>query len=202
MNTVMFHSLSVIPSKVVCVGRNYVEHVSELNNEIPTSLVLFHKPNSAITEKLFSINDRYHFETEISFLVREGKIAGVALGLDITDRETQSFLKNKGLPWERAKSFDNSAVFSTFVPLSEGFEKLWFELSVNNKLTQKGGYDSMIYKPEDILSEIQSFMTLFDNDIIMTGTPKGVGTYKRGDIFFGKLYSDLTCLLEVTWIAE
>jgi len=202
MKTVIYNSTPITPSKIICIGRNYVEHISELNNDMPTSMVIFNKPNSAITDRLFYINDSCHFEAEISFVINDGKIAGVALGLDLTNRQMQSFLKEKGLPWERAKSFDNSAVFSHFHPLSERDKQLWFELYINNTLVQQGSEELMIYKPEEILLEVQSFMTIFEGDILMTGTPKGVGPYKKGDIFSGKLYSKSNCLIDVTWTVE
>lgn len=202
MKTVTYNSTKITPSKIICIGRNYVDHISELNNEMPTSMVIFNKPNSAITDKLFYLNETCHFEAEISFVIKGNKISGVALGLDLTDRLMQSFLKEKGLPWERAKSFDNSAVFSHFHPISDQHKQLWFELYINNTLVQRGSDDLMIHKPAEILREVQSFMTIFDDDILMTGTPKGVGTYKKGDIFSGKLYSQSQCLIKVTWTVE
>jgi len=202
MNTVRFNSDILSPSKVICIGRNYVEHVKELNNEVPTSMLLFNKANSSITNKIYYFNQDCHFEAEISFLIRENRYCGVGIGLDLTKRKLQSFLKEKGFPWERAKSFDKSAVFSDFVSVPTNIESLNFELYINRVLVQHGGYELMIHKPEDILNEIQSFMTVFDGDIVMTGTPKGVGNYNIGDVFIGRLYSNSSLLIETSWIVE
>ena len=108
-------------------------------------------------------------------------------------------MKQKGLPWERAKAFDNSAVFSEFVTLRGDITKLRMELFINNKLTQFANYDLMIYKPKNILQEINSFMSLEDGDIIMSGTPKGVGTYRVGDLFVGKIFYGDKLLIESSW---
>ncbi|WP_457570434.1 fumarylacetoacetate hydrolase family protein [Desulfovulcanus sp.] len=202
MKKIIFNSKEVIPSKIVCVGRNYVEHIKELNNEIPSSMVIFNKPNSSISNELYWISDDCHFESEICFVIEKGDIAGVGFGLDLTKRELQTKLKSKGLPWERAKAFDNSAVFSEFVNFDGDFKTLRLELLINDKLVQAGGYHLMIYKPTQILKEIKSFMSLEDGDIIMTGTPKGVGTYKTGDKFVGKIYADEKILIERSWIAK
>ncbi len=116
MKSVMFENKKVIPSKIVCIGRNYVEHIKELGNEMPSSMVIFNKPNSSVSDTLFEpANELCHYEGEISFLITNSKISGVGFGLDLTKRKIQGSLKEKGLPWERAKAFDNSAVFSEFV---------------------------------------------------------------------------------------
>ena len=201
MKAVAFEGKEVVPSKVVCVGRNYVEHIAELHNEIPDSIVLFTKPNSSVTSTLRFISDDCRFEAEICFIVKAGKLAGVGVGLDLTKRDTQDKLKAKGLPWERAKAFDGAAVFSAFVSLKDALSSLRLELFVNGVLVQEGGYGLMIHKPEDIRAEISSFMTLEDGDILMTGTPKGVGNYRRGDVFIGKIFAGERILVEKTWTA-
>ena len=181
----------IIPSKVICIGRNYVDHIKELSNEIPEELVVFIKPNSAISEKLFSRHsgDRLHYEAELSFLYQQGKFTAVALGIDLTKREIQANLKAKGLPWERAKAFDSSAVFSDFVPFEqEQTEHLMLSLTINKTLTQQGGVKLMMVKPDEILIELQSFMTLEDGDIVMTGTPKGVGIIAKDSYFSGEVF--------------
>ena len=116
MKQIKFEDSYITPSKVVCVGRNYVEHIYELGNEIPSNMVIFNKPNSAIGNKLYYFYEDTRFEGEICFLIKDKKISGVGFGLDLTKADTQGYLKSKGLPWERAKAFDNSAVFSSFVP--------------------------------------------------------------------------------------
>jgi 2-keto-4-pentenoate hydratase/2-oxohepta-3-ene-1,7-dioic acid hydratase in catechol pathway len=199
MNTVQFDQKIITPSKVVCVGRNYVDHIHELGNEVPTDMVIFSKPNSAISETLYFISEDTRFEGEICFLIEKAKISGIGFGLDLTRANIQNELKKKGLPWERAKSFNNSAVVSEFVKFDGDIKKVRLELYINDKLIQEGGYEQMIYKPEDVILEINSFMNLEDDDIIMSGTPKGVGTYSIGDKFTGKIYEGDKLLVEVDW---
>ncbi len=201
MNHVVFKNEKVIPSKVVCIGRNYVEHIKELNNETPESMVVFNKPNSAITNYLEFVSDYTRFESEICFLIKDEKIAGLGLGLDLTKADVQNKMKKAGLPWERAKAFDGSAVLSEFVPFDGDITKIAHKLLLNGELQQEANYDLMIYKPEEMLEEIKSFMTLEDGDIIMTGTPKGVSTYSECDIFEATLYHDDTVILNVMWEA-
>ena len=199
MNSVIFEDRQITPSKVVCVGRNYVEHIKELNNEMPSAMVLFNKPNSAISETLKYFRADTRYEAEITLLIENSEIAGIGLGLDLTHADTQNYLKQKGLPWERAKAFDGSAVLSSFVPYRGSLEDIRFELYINGELRQFADYSLMIYKPNEIIKEIKSFMSLEDGDIIMTGTPKGVGVYNRGDIFLGKLFGGDDILMEVVW---
>ena len=202
MKTIQYKNQEFKVSKVVCIGRNYVEHIEELGNEIPSSMVIFNKPNSAITDKLFYFSDQCRFEGEICFLIRDSKIDAVGFGLDLTHADIQNHLKSKGLPWERAKAFDNSAVLSEFVPICEDISSLKMKLSVNDTVVQFATYDLMMYKPQTMLDEIKSFMSLEDNDVIMSGTPKGVGTYGVGDTFLGQIFSGETLLVEKEWIVE
>jgi 2-keto-4-pentenoate hydratase/2-oxohepta-3-ene-1,7-dioic acid hydratase in catechol pathway len=201
MKFITYQTKKIEPSKIICIGRNYVEHIQELNNEIPTSMVVFNKPNSAISQELFYINDRCRFEGEICFLIQNSKIEGIGFGLDLTKADLQNYLKSKGLPWERAKAFDNSAVFSKFVPFEGKLENLRFELFINNKLAQFANYSLMIYKPLNMIDEIKSFMSFEDGDIIMSGTPKGVGYYKLGDKFEAKIYLEDNLILDHIFIA-
>ena len=200
MRNVVFDGKELTPNKVVCIGRNYTEHITELKNETPSSMVIFVKPNSSVTRELYYIDEDSHYECELCFLLREGKIAGASLGLDITKRELQSKLKAKGLPWERAKAFDKSAVMGEFVEIDD-VDALNFELFINEELRQKGSVQDMIYKPNEILKEIQTFMSLDNDDIIMSGTPKGVGAYKRDDMFQAKLFCGGKLLREEIWRA-
>ena len=202
MKTIKYKNQELIVTKVVCIGRNYVEHIEELGNEIPSSMVVFNKPNSAISDKLFYFSEQCRFEGEICFLILNGKIKGVGFGLDLTHADIQNQLKAKGLPWERAKAFDNSAVLSEFVPICEDISSLEMKLSVNNEVVQFATYDLMMYKPHTMLSEILSFMSLEDNDVIMSGTPKGVGNYTLGDRFLGQIFSGETLLVEKEWVVE
>ena len=199
MNTVHYNASLFIPSKVICIGRNYVEHIHELNNEIPSSMVVFNKPNSAITDTLRFISTDTRFEGEICFLMMGGEIAGIGFGLDLTKADIQNHLKAKGLPWERAKGFDGSCVLGDFVPFDAPLESLRMTLHINGVLTQEATYELMIYKPLEMIEEIKSFMSFEDGDIIMSGTPKGVNTYKTGDKFIGRIYSDERLLVESQW---
>ena len=201
MKTILLENKKITPSKIVCIGRNYVEHIKELGNEIPSSMVIFNKPNSSISDTLHDICEDCHFEGEICFVMKDNQIEGVGFGLDLTKRDLQSQLKSKGLPWERAKSFDGAAVFSEFVRFGN-ITDLKMQLFINDKLAQEGGYDLMMYKPEEIVSEIQSFMSLQDGDIIMSGTPKGVGRYKKGDVFIGRIYENDHLLVETEFIVK
>ena len=203
MKTIIVDGKRVAPSKVVCVGRNYVEHIQELNNEMPTSIVIFMKPNSAVSEILVSGKNPLHYEGEISFLIKQGRVSAVGFGLDLTNRIVQNELKEKGLPWERAKAFDGAGVFSPFVSIDESeVEKLSMQLWINGVLTQEGGIDFMIHKPLEIIEEINSFSSLIDNDIVMSGTPKGVGSFKSGDIFVGKIFVGKKEIVSKEWITK
>lgn len=202
MKTIRFNSTFFAPSKVICIGRNYVEHIYELNNEIPSSMVVFNKPNSAITDTLHFISSDTRFEGEICFLIMGGKIAGIGFGLDLTKADMQNHLKSKGLPWERAKGFDGSAVLGDFVPFNTSLESLRMTLHINGILIQDATYELMIYKPLEMIEEIKSFMSFEDGDIIMSGTPKGVNTYHVGDQFIGRIYSNNRLIVESSWIVK
>jgi len=202
MKSIQFNNQTISPSKVICVGRNYVEHIKELNNETPDSMVLFNKPNSAITSELNFIQDDCRFEGEICFLIKDKQIEGIGFGLDLTKASIQNKMKEKGLPWERAKGFDRSAVLSKFVKLSGDIQTIEMKLFINGTLAQHATYDLMIYKPDKILCEIQTFMTLEDGDIIMSGTPKGVATYKKYDVFLAVLYIDNKIILKEEFIVN
>ena len=200
MKKIYIENKEIIPSKIICVGRNYVEHIKELGNEIPENMVLFMKPNSAISDELFSGNtEPIHFEGEICFLYEKGRFSAVAFGLDLTKRELQNKLKSKGLPWERAKAFDGAAIFSKFVKISEIITDLLIELEIDGKLVQSGSIQQMIYKPDQILAEIQTFISLNDGDIVMTGTPKGVGVVNKDSIFVGRILEDSKILTSGKW---
>ncbi len=201
MHSVDFDGITVTPSKVVCIGRNYVEHIYELGNEIPSQMVVFNKPNSAVSDTLHYFGKTTRFEGEICFLIESGAIAGVGFGLDLTHADIQNELKRKGLPWERAKAFDGSAVLSSFVPFGGKIEALSMKLYRNDTLVQFADYALMIYKPDVMLEEIKGFMTLEDGDIIMSGTPKGVGNYNAGDRFVGEVWEEERLLVRTEWTA-
>jgi 2-keto-4-pentenoate hydratase/2-oxohepta-3-ene-1,7-dioic acid hydratase in catechol pathway len=202
MNRINIAGKSCAPSKVVCIGRNYVDHIKELNNEVPDQAVIFVKPNSAIDVQLISNNSEpIHYEAEISFVIENKKITAVGFGLDLTKRSLQSTLKSKGLPWERAKAFDKSAIFSHFVSFSGNVDTLSMQLLINDVLIQHADYDLMIHKPDEIIQEVSSFMSFCDGDILMTGTPKGVGVILKDDTFTGRIYQRDELLIEQQWQA-
>lgn len=200
MQTILLNGQKVTPSKVVCIGRNYVEHIAELNNEVPTEPVIFVKPNSAISTEISTHPiDTIHYEAELSLIVVNNQFIGAGIGLDLTKREVQSVLKTKGLPWERAKAFDGSAVFSEFVNIDNKVQSLRLVLFINDQVIQQANYDLMIYKPAQIVEAVSDFMSFENHDILMTGTPKGVGKVNQGDLFTGQLYDQDKLLLTQSW---
>jgi 2-keto-4-pentenoate hydratase/2-oxohepta-3-ene-1,7-dioic acid hydratase in catechol pathway len=200
MKSVKLDGKMIYPSKIVCIGRNYAHHIEELGNEVPDEPVIFIKPNSAISADIrLSGTDSIHYEGEMSFVFRGGGLAGIGFGLDLTKREVQNRLKAKGLPWERAKAFDGSAVFSDFVTFSGDISRLKLELYINGQLVQQAGYELMLYKPGEILAETESFLSMEEHDLIMTGTPAGVGALTPGDRFTGKIFEGDTLLVEGNW---
>ncbi len=204
MNNIIFDSKNVIPSKIVCIARNYVAHIEELKNEIPTEMALFIKPNSSISKDLVlpPIGD-CHYEGEITFLIKNSEFVGVGFGLDLTLRDIQNRLKEKGLPWEKAKAFDKAATFSEFVKFNKNnIDELGIELYINDTLKQKGNVSLMIHKPEEILKEAMNYFTFFDYDLLMSGTPKGVGTFSKGDKFLGKITYKNNTIVEKEWIVK
>jgi 2-keto-4-pentenoate hydratase/2-oxohepta-3-ene-1,7-dioic acid hydratase in catechol pathway len=203
MKNVVLNGKVVHPSKIICIGRNYVDHIAELGNEIPDEMVVFNKPNSAISTQLSSFHQEpLHYEAELCFLFQQGKFTAVAFGLDLTKRGLQSKLKVKGLPWERAKSFNGAAIFSEFVAIDIIEDELSLELKINNEVAQFGGVALMMFKPEQILAELESFIGLEDGDIVMTGTPKGVGLINKGDEFTGRVLLRDKELLTSSWQAQ
>lgn len=201
MNKILCQTKNICPSKIVCIGRNYVDHIKELNNDVPEEMVFFIKPNSSISP-ILQIPQGHascHYEAEISFLMEEGKISAVGFGLDLTLREVQSRLKKKGLPWERAKAFDGASVFSEFVPFVYQNENLHVRLFIDDVLVQDGSVELMINKPEEIIKEATTFLSFEDGDILMTGTPSGVGELKVGAQFKGQILLDHRVIVEKQW---
>ena len=178
-------------TKVVCVGRNYAEHARELNNPIPSSHILFIKPESSIQDQstLEIPRNGIHYETELAVLIGEPTstsdkpvIAGLGLALDLTDRELQSKLKDKGHPWERAKAFDGATYLSRFVRFDDqNLKDIQFSLDLNAKQVQLGTTADMLFDIEALLVEIMATFTLRKGDVVLTGTPKGVGVLRDGD---------------------
>lgn len=197
--------------KIVCVGRNFADHAKELNNPIPSEPILFIKPASAAVamEEEFSIpQDRgsVHFETEMAILIgetlskaseqeAEAAIAGVGLGLDLTLRDVQSRLKEQGHPWERAKAFDGSCPLSAFIPADavSDLQDVGIRLTVNGETRQNGNSALMLNPVLGLISHISQYFTLEPGDVVLTGTPAGVGPIAAGD----QLVVELVDLLRV-----
>jgi 2-keto-4-pentenoate hydratase/2-oxohepta-3-ene-1,7-dioic acid hydratase in catechol pathway len=185
--------------KIICIGRNYVDHIKELNNAIPTSPVFFMKPDTAllIRNRPFyypSFSTNIHYEVELVLKIcKVGKniqkkfahtyYNEIGIGLDMTARDLQDAAKEKGLPWAIAKGFDQSAPVSLFLPKSEFHDvrNIGFHLDLNGTTVQQGNSGLMIHDFDDIVSAISQFMTLRTGDYIFTGTPAGVGPVKVGD---------------------
>ncbi|WP_432697306.1 fumarylacetoacetate hydrolase family protein [Marinobacterium sp. YM272] len=204
-------ALSLPVGKVVCIGRNYAEHAKELNNEVPTEPLLFIKPASALVamdEPVLVPRDRgqVHFETELAILIGDRMtqvdeqaaqhgIAGIGLALDLTLRDLQSELKAKGHPWERAKAFDGSCPLSPFLtPASVGdLNDVQIRLTVDGEVRQEGNSSQMLTPVLKLISHISHWFTLEPGDVVLTGTPAGVGELKAGN----KLSVEIVDLLRI-----
>ncbi|MFY8186712.1 MAG: fumarylacetoacetate hydrolase family protein [Flavobacterium sp.] len=190
--------------KIICVGRNYAKHISELQNDKPENPVLFLKPDSAVLLKQHPFvipefsNDIHH---EVEVLVKIKKVGKyidekfassyydeIGLGIDFTARDLQSKLKEKGLPWEISKAFDGSALIGNFVDKNTlDLNQTNFSLFVNGKEVQKGNTDQMLWKIDALIAYISQFFTLKIGDIIFTGTPEGVARINPDDVLEGYL---------------
>mgnify|MGYP000677425634 CR=1 FL=1 len=184
--------------KIVCVGRNYAEHAKELNNPIPTEPILFIKPESSavtLNDDLSIPDSDCHYETEIAILIgssltaaneeeAQAAIAGVGLGLDLTRRALQSRLKEKSHPWEVAKSFDGACPLTDFAKPDQftNLTNLQFSLHINDELKQSGNSEDMLNPIIPLIVHMSSYFTLKPGDIVLTGTPKGVGELRNGDL--------------------
>ncbi|WP_281240353.1 fumarylacetoacetate hydrolase family protein [Flavobacterium praedii] len=191
--------------KIICIGRNYASHIEELKNERPTEPVVFMKPDSAILLKqhpfvIPEFSEDIHHEIELIVKISkvgkyiEPKFAHkyyeeVSVGIDFTARDLQAKLKEKGLPWEKAKAFDGSAVIGEFLPKSQfvSLENITFELTNNNSIVQKGNTNRMLWNVDELISYVSQFFTLKIGDIIFTGTPEGVAAVNPDDVLEGFL---------------
>ena len=189
--------------KIICIGRNYVKHIEELQNERPDEPVVFMKPDSAVLLKqhpfvIPEFSEDIHHEVEILIKINKvGKFIApefahnyydeIGLGIDFTARDLQSKLKEKGLPWEKAKAFDGSAVIGDFLPkkLFNSLENINFELRNNGISVQKGNTKYMLWKFDALIAHISQYFTLKIGDIIFTGTPEGVAIVKPNDVLEG-----------------
>lgn len=203
MKSINWDGKAIYPSKIVCIGRNYAEHIKEFDNEPDQDPVIFIKPNSAISNEIYSSkSELIHYEGEITFLIESGELRGIGFGLDLTKRDLQYQLKTKGWPWELAKAFDRSAVFSEFASFNGDVAGLRMELHINDVLVQHGDYDLMLSKPAQMLDYAKSFLTLEDGDLLMTGTPKGVGPVNAGDRYLGRVFEKDKLLVEGLWVVK
>lgn len=189
--------------KLICIGRNYTDHIEELENEKPTDPVVFMKPDTAILLKkqpffIPDFSDDVHHEVEILVKIKKvGKYIDkkfahkyydeISLGIDFTARDLQSSLKSKGLPWEKAKAFDGAAVIGDWVSKKEfdDVNTLDFRLEKNGAIVQQGNTKFMLWKIDELIEYISKYFTLKIGDVIFTGTPAGVGSVKPEDILTG-----------------
>ena len=197
-----FNEKQITPSKIVCIGKNYAAHIDEMGGLKPDDMTVFLKPNTALSSELIADRgEAVHFETEICLLIEGGRVRGVGIGFDLTKRDTQAKLKQQGLPWERSKAFDGSAIFSQFVSAPHSLDDLSLTLHVDGELRQKGHVSMMLYPPLVILEELSQFMSLRDGDVIMTGTPAGVGPLMSGADYTATLLNGDETLVAQTWRA-
>jgi 2-keto-4-pentenoate hydratase/2-oxohepta-3-ene-1,7-dioic acid hydratase in catechol pathway len=191
--------------KIICIGRNYAEHAKEMKSEVPTEPVFFMKPDTALLKD----NEPFYFPDftkdlhhEIEVVLKISKVGKhiaeafahkyyeeLSVGIDFTARDLQAQCKAKGLPWEKAKSFDGSAPIGKFVKKSElgDLQNLHFDLSINNELRQKGNTNDLLFSFDKVIAYVSQFVTLKVGDLIYTGTPEGVGPVAIGDKLKGTL---------------
>lgn len=201
--------------KIICIGRNYSDHIAELNNERPSEPVVFLKPDSAVLLKqhpfvIPEFSDDIHHEIEI--IVKISKVGKyidqkfaykyydeLSVGIDFTARDLQDKLKSKGLPWEKAKSFDGSAVIGDFMLKNtfSSLENLNFVLLKNGVEVQKSSTLYMMWKIDELIAYVSQFFTLKIGDIIFTGTPAGVGKVSENDILEGYLENNKLFRIQV-----
>jgi 2-keto-4-pentenoate hydratase/2-oxohepta-3-ene-1,7-dioic acid hydratase in catechol pathway len=201
--------------KIICIGRNYASHARELGNEIPEEPVIFMKPKNAllINQAPFyypEFTNELHFECELVLRIsKNGKYIqqrhaanyynAISVGIDFTARDIQNRLKEKGLPWEKAKAFDNSAAVGKFIDLVSVKDKknINFSFYQNSELKQKGNSANMIFNFDALVSHISDYFSLNIGDLIFTGTPAGVGECVVGDMLEALIEDELLLRLEV-----
>nr|WP_288933909.1 fumarylacetoacetate hydrolase family protein [uncultured Allomuricauda sp.] len=194
--------------KLICIGRNYVDHINELSNERPDEPVVFIKPDSAILPKeqdfyIPEFSQDVHYEVEVLVKIKKvGKHISkefahkyydeIGLGIDFTARDLQSKLKSKGLPWEKAKGFDGAAVVGKWLPKDKfkDLDNLNFSLSKNGEKAQDGNTSLMLWKIDEIIAHVSTYFMLKKGDIIFTGTPAGVGKVSPNDYLVGTLQGE------------
>ena len=199
--------------KIICIGRNYAKHAAEMKAEIPDEPLFFLKPDTALLKE----NNFYypeftsdlHYEVELVLkIVKHGKHIAVehasnyyekvGLGIDFTARDIQSKCKEKGLPWEKAKAFDNAAFLGDkMFPLSSFENNISFSLKLNSQTVQAGNTADLLFSFDELISHVSKYITLKTGDLIYTGTPEGVGSVKKGDVLEGFVEQDKVFKLDI-----
>ena len=201
--------------KIFCIGRNYADHATELGNGIPDEPVIFMKPKSALVQGHTpfyypEFTNELHYEAELVVRIsKNGKYIqekhasnyynAVTVGIDFTARDIQQQLKEKGLPWEKSKSFDNSAAIGKFLDVTPKLDRknINFSFAKNKEIVQKGNSKSMIFSIDHIISNLSNYFSLNIGDLVFTGTPAGVGECMVGDLLEGYFENDLVLSLEI-----
>jgi 2-keto-4-pentenoate hydratase/2-oxohepta-3-ene-1,7-dioic acid hydratase in catechol pathway len=201
--------------KIICVGRNYADHAKELGNDIPDEPVIFMKPKSALLQSHTpfyypEFSNELHYECELVLRVcKNGKYIqerhasnyynGITVGIDFTARDIQDELKKKGLPWEKAKAFDNSAAVGKFIDVTPAMNRknINFTFYKNKELVQTGNSADMIFSVDSLIAHISNYFSLNIGDLIFTGTPAGVGECVVGDVLEAFLEKDNLLTVEV-----
>ena len=201
--------------KIICIGRNYIDHINELSNQKPMNPVVFLKPDSSVIPKnqnfiIPSFSNEIHHEVELVIKINKvGKHIDksfshkyydeIGLGIDFTARDIQNNLKEKGHPWEKSKAFDNSCMVGEFLKKEtlEDISKIEFSLIKNNELVQSGCSNDMLWKIDELISYISQYFTLKIGDLIFTGTPSGVSKVESGDILEGYILTNKMFTLKV-----
>ncbi len=191
------------------VGRNYADHAAELKNPVPTSPLFFLKAGTSIETgskiKLPAWSNDVHHELEIALWIDENlQYSHLTLALDLTARDAQNEAKLKGTPWTLAKSFTSACPLGSWISLAEisSFESLQFQLKINHQIKQKGYAKDMIFKPETLLQFVKNHFPVVASDVLLTGTPAGVGPLRSGDLLEATLQSDQHTLLTCLWDIE
>ncbi len=215
MDYVELDGQHVAVQNIFCIGRNYDEHIKELNNATPTEPLVFLKPSSSILNEGSSIilpaySHNVHYECEVVVLIKEDMnhvdekdvfdyVAGYGIGLDLTARDVQDSAKSKGLPWLKSKGFRGAACVSNFVArdVVGDVTHLGFSLSINGEVRQSGTTEHMIYPIAHLISYLSKVYGLRKGDLIYTGTPAGVGELKAGDDLALDLHGQVRCLFKV-----
>ena len=201
--------------KIFCIGRNYADHAKELGNAVPDEPIIFMKPKSALIQGHTpfyypEFTNDLHYEAELVIRInKNGKYIqekhaanyynGISVGIDFTARDIQTYLKEKSLPWEKAKAFDNSAAVGKFIDLTPAIDKknINFSLTKNKEIVQQANSKEMLFSIDKIVANISNYFSINIGDLIFTGTPAGTGECMVGDVFEGYFEKEQVLSLEV-----